>query len=762
MLQFLRLADFRRRVSTRVLAGVVASTFLVIGTAAANGQERGKGRTMRPASTNELRQLETRMREFYRNLRSVSFTVEAFAEDADGQRIAGEHQETVFVAREWPWRMLVERKQGGKLIASVTSNRKHITIYRPDEQEYVIHLTRGFTYGVGIPGSPRSWNRIWHDSPAGKALDGLCGSYAGLLGNLLDNPHGAPVFFPPGARLCAPVPADRQRVARVAWVDNNNLFETQVWVDRSGPPFIRRYNLAALPLKDTEKEGRVVFAFRDWAVDVEFPPETFEFVPPPGTQQVERFSKKAYRPRTASRPKKTGLIPQGPESRGQVYVGSRVEMELSARQYGVRLAGVEARVQPPPFLRVIDVECDASSYFEGCPVRWSVRCDVVTDEPGEFQGDVEMFVGGERAAIPVSVTVLPHDPEAIRMLVVDFDGHQAWLDVVRRARLNVDYRDAQAGYGGLASMELDGYAVVLFSKAGLIRMDPRDEAKLRRFVEGGGRLIIPAGTTYCETASQANRILKRYGLEVLDEEPKKYAKELGPACVVPDLVVQGIRKLRCHRPSPIAIHNDEARILVSSPPYPGHAYVAAARAGKGTVVAIGQPLWDDWIGDKDGVRFDNALLLQKLVTGRFGTRLLLWNQHISEERYRGTKSCVVLLYSGRREVWRTDVPTLEWLPTRAAKTVVDLPSTQFDRIRVEVRDWVGAGGGFSEIQVMRGEKNVALHKPVKASASYSKSCAPSALTDGITTSLEAKKGYWLLPDQQKGWIEIDLSGGAEE
>jgi sugar lactone lactonase YvrE len=48
--------------------------------------------------------------------------------------------------------------------------------------------------------------------------------------------------------------------------------------------------------------------------------------------------------------------------------------------------------------------------------------------------------------------------------------------------------------------------------------------------------------------------------------------------------------------------------------------------------------------------------------------------------------------------------------------------------------------------------------PVTASGSYSEPAAASKVTDGITQSGKFLKGYWLLPDNTLGWIEINFSG----
>ena len=67
-------------------------------------------------------------------------------------------------------------------------------------------------------------------------------------------------------------------------------------------------------------------------------------------------------------------------------------------------------------------------------------------------------------------------------------------------------------------------------------------------------------------------------------------------------------------------------------------------------------------------------------------------------------------------------------------------------------------GGLSEVEVFSGKKNIARGCQVTASAEHKPGDPRSGnmLTDGITTSAEHEKGYWLLPPGNQGWAEIHL------
>ena len=140
-----------------------------------------------------------------------------------------------------------------------------------------------------------------------------------------------------------------------------------------------------------------------------------------------------------------------------------------------------------------------------------------------------------------------------------------------------------------------------------------------------------------------------------------------------------------------------------------------------------------------------------------GFRLALINQHNCFYADRGTKSATVQLYNGRTRVWAGRSEPLNWAKDDDPVTLVTLPPLQFDRVRVTVDRWEGNGGGLSEIQLLTPDnRNLALHARAEASAEYG-GHPPAGVTDGIVTSRECQKGYWILPDNTPGWVDVHLN-----
>ncbi|MCP4376167.1 MAG: hypothetical protein GY794_08350 [bacterium] len=149
-------------------------------------------------------------------------------------------------------------------------------------------------------------------------------------------------------------------------------------------------------------------------------------------------------------------------------------------------------------------------------------------------------------------------------------------------------------------------------------------------------------------------------------------------------------------------------------------------------------------------------------TGKQASKIVIWNTHNSRHNTSGALKCNVVLFDRGKSVWRVDNVDLPWKKDADTYAVVNAPPRQFDVVRVEITKWKGYSGGLAEIEVWKGGKNIALRKPARASASADKQTMSARVTDGITSSVVYKKGYWLLPDSKSGWVEVSLARPAYE
>jgi hypothetical protein len=86
-----------------------------------------------------------------------------------------------------------------------------------------------------------------------------------------------------------------------------------------------------------------------------------------------------------------------------------------------------------------------------------------------------------------------------------------------------------------------------------------------------------------------------------------------------------------------------------------------------------------------------------------------------------------------------------------------LPQTPFDRVRIDVAPQEGKWAGLAEVQILRGGENLALNCPAIANGIFDQRRRERRVTDGIVSSSAENVGYWLLPNQTPGWVEIDLA-----
>ncbi len=144
--------------------------------------------------------------------------------------------------------------------------------------------------------------------------------------------------------------------------------------------------------------------------------------------------------------------------------------------------------------------------------------------------------------------------------------------------------------------------------------------------------------------------------------------------------------------------------------------------------------------------------------------IVLWNTHNGRGRNAGTLTCNIFLAQGSDLVWEKKKIRIPWGQGEDEKVEIEVPNGKdFTRIRVEITKWMGACGGLNEIQVMENGTNIALHCRTEASGSWNDGKDPhflsSCVTDGITLPPNDASGvgYWLLPGNTPGWVEVDLT-----
>jgi hypothetical protein len=312
---------------------------------------------------------------------------------------------------------------------------------------------------------------------------------------------------------------------------------------------------------------------------------------------------------------------------GTVRVGSTVEASVRVLIRGDDTSGIEAKSSPPPFIRVTQTRMGTQTYGNlGTFIYCDVFVSLNTTRAGEFNGKLNVHVGGKQIEIPVTASILEKDPEATRVLLVetpiqrfstsDASIFEPWLKLVKSAKLDVHYLEVDPALPVLRDLELSDFDVVLLGGTGIYSARDEDFEKLTAFVEAGGRVIVTANYFFRGTVEKANQFVVPLGLKMVDIESNvENLIELEESDIPRHKLTAGVGKLKFHRPSPVSVEDPrKGTILVETPIDPQQGFVAVSRAGKGDVVVLGTSLWWNWIASAQESGADNARLLQNLIS----------------------------------------------------------------------------------------------------------------------------------------------------
>jgi hypothetical protein len=318
---------------------------------------------------------------------------------------------------------------------------------------------------------------------------------------------------------------------------------------------------------------------------------------------------------------------------GTVCTGATVEASFMVLATGDDPKKVALTIEAPRFVKVYDKKVidrkvhDGDNWVKGVAGIVVIRID--TSKPGNFTGEVKVELGTTTASVPVSVVVKPARRDAVKLLVVespfvcfatsDAGVFKEWTDLVAQSKWNVNYLTVAEGKPVFRDLDLSKFGVILLDPDGRLAATAADVKKVRAFVEGGGRLVVTASHFFSGSVEAANKVLDGFGLKMLDIEAAFADKEvtLDSSAFAPEIVKGGIRSARFYRPSPIVVTAGKpARVLVKAARVggPGDGFIAAAKVGKGEVVALGESLWWSWIHGKQAKGADNAKLLKLLLT----------------------------------------------------------------------------------------------------------------------------------------------------
>ncbi len=126
----------------------------------------------------------------------------------------------------------------------------------------------------------------------------------------------------------------------------------------------------------------------------------------------------------------------------------------------------------------------------------------------------------------------------------------------------------------------------------------------------------------------------------------------------------------------------------------------------------------------------------------------------------GMLSCNVELRKSGQIVWSKKAVPVAWSKDEEPATTIPLPKIAFDSLRVETATYQMWGTALCEVEILQGRENLARGKPVKVSGSWDARYPATALIDGIKNSSQEGVGYWVAPDRELGWVEVQVAAPA--
>jgi hypothetical protein len=319
---------------------------------------------------------------------------------------------------------------------------------------------------------------------------------------------------------------------------------------------------------------------------------------------------------------------------GTVYTGATVEASFMAFEPGTD-PKIKFEVKAPKFVKVLNKETHYQQFGKGNDfVCGTVEIAIDTTAAGEHSGDVVVTLGDSKVTVPVTATVKARKKGFSKVLLADTPFHctstkdggmfKAWTDLVAASPLDVSYILTRKDKPVLRDLDLTKFDCVFLDGGGLHGLTEDDVKKLRKYAEGGGRVVVAANYFFRGSVDKANAVLVDYGIRMRDEEARGMGQNevtLGKDDLHPRLVKDKIESATFFRASPVVVTDDKlGRVLAkaSGVGEAGDGFVALGTAGKGEVIAIGQSLWWNWITPERAKGADNAKLLRWLLVPKGG------------------------------------------------------------------------------------------------------------------------------------------------
>ena len=135
----------------------------------------------------------------------------------------------------------------------------------------------------------------------------------------------------------------------------------------------------------------------------------------------------------------------------------------------------------------------------------------------------------------------------------------------------------------------------------------------------------------------------------------------------------------------------------------------------------------------------------------------LWNTHNWKYCDRGADKVKVEIFHKDKLVFASGVLDMPWQVQNSPSLDIRFPENiDFDRVRINIMQIHGRGGGLAEVQVFVKGKNIARGCTTQSSSIYNGVlCTSTNTVDGVAEDIGDGIGYWLLKSgDEPGWLDL--------
>ena len=280
----------------------------------------------------------------------------------------------------------------------------------------------------------------------------------------------------------------------------------------------------------------------------------------------------------------------------------------------VDLSRLKPVVAAPDFAQVTEVAPAQNQSWFGGRSYVVVHGRVKPARAGKYSGHLTVTMDGRKASLPLRVRARELAAGRPRLLVVCTPFEEYATENGLELRPVAEALSAVAAAVDCVEKlpaKLGGYRVILLADSALSGIGMQEVARVRDFVEQGGRLILPCDAFFVGTIPKANEILAGHGLTVITNDMYGLHQATN---IVADPLTRGVARLEFFRPSPIVVTDPaKARLLALDPGGAGGFVAVTRRPGGGEVIVITSSLWWLWIG-RFNDQPDNARMLQNVLS----------------------------------------------------------------------------------------------------------------------------------------------------